>query len=315
MSRTWSAIRVRALPFLVVIAFWIALLALIISDQFPTLIETLPEPSLKVTALLGDTFGAFSALMAAFAAVGAVMALSEQRRAVKRQMFVSTLIAMLERLQQTIADTDFFVVEKVVNADGTFDEKAVASQSGQSAFYEISQELRLYVTENFLPDMSDEAKKGLAILLYKGFYQDYKDDLGHFFRQLYHIVKYIDESDDDEAGRFLKIVRASLSNAQLLLLAYNSISGEGRIKFSELITRHSFLHNLSFEEDELGRIERSMIIERLTSKALISDTQKIDELNPAYIEREKQNTLAKEHLRNFLNSRGLSINYGIRWMN
>lgn len=187
MSRTWSARTGRVLPFLIVLAFWSALLLLASSAWFDDTTRELSEESLRVSALLGDTFGVFSALMAAFAAVGAVMALSEQRRAVKRQMFVSTLIAMLERLQQTIADTDFFVVESITNRDGTVDEKTVTSQSGQSAFYEISQELRLYITENFLLDMDDAAKKGLLVLLYRGFYEDYKDDLGHFFRQLYHI--------------------------------------------------------------------------------------------------------------------------------
>ena len=29
--------------------------------------------------------------------------------------------------------------------------------------------------------MGPEAKKGLAVLLYPGFYEGYKDDLGHFF--------------------------------------------------------------------------------------------------------------------------------------
>lgn len=271
--------------------------------------------SLKKSALLGDTFGAFSALMAAFAAVGAILALSEQRHAVKRQMFVTTIVAMLDRLQQTIEDTDFFVIEETQNEDGTVDEKAVASQNGQSAFYEISQELRLYVSENFIDGMSVEAKKGLAILLYRGFYEDYKDDLGHFFRQLYHIFRYIDEIGDEEKHRFVKIVRASLTNAQLLLLAYNVIAGEGRIKFARYISEYSLLHNLGFEDDELGVIERALIIERLGPSALISSTEEPDRLRADFISRENANALAKEHLREFLNRNGLSINYGVQWRN
>lgn len=136
-----------------------------------------------------------------------------------------------------------------------------------------------------------------------------------FFDNYITFVKYIDESDDDERERFLKIVRASLTNAQLLLIAYNVIAGEGRVKFAHLITRHSFLHNLGFEEDDLGRIERSLIIERLGDRALTSKSQQTDALDPSFIAREKQNALAKSHLRNFLNERGLSIDYGIRWQN
>jgi hypothetical protein len=188
VSLTWKKKRYRALPFLAVIAIWAALLWYLSSSHFVSQLDVFSQNSLEKSALLGDTFGAFSALMAAFAAVGAVMALAEQRHAVKRQMFVTTLLAMLGRLQQTIEDTDFFVIEATQNEDGTVDERTVASQSGQSAFYELSQELRLYISENFIDGMNVAAKKGLAILLYRGFYEDYKNDLGHFFRQLYHII-------------------------------------------------------------------------------------------------------------------------------
>lgn len=230
-------------------------------------------------------------------------------------MFVTTIVAMLDRLQQTIADTDFFVVQSVQNEDGTVDERTVASQSGQSAFYEISQELRLFISENFIAGMGPEAKKGLAVLLYPGFYEGYKDDLGHFFRQLYHIFRYIDEAGDDEQERFVKIVRASLTNAQLLLLAYNVIAGEGRIKFSKYISDYSILHNLGFEDDELGDIERALVIERLGQSALVSRTENQDRLQANFLAREMANAHAKQELRDFLNSNGLSISYGVKWRN
>lgn len=253
--------------------------------------------------------------MAAFAAVGAILALSEQRHSVERQMFVTTLVAMLDRLQQTVQDTDFFVVESTENLDGTIEERIADSQTGQSAFYEISQEMRLYVIENFLPEMTDDVKKGLIVLLYRGFYDDYKDSLGHFFRQLYHIVKYIDEFGGSDTSRFIKIVRASLTNAQLLLLSYNVIAGEGRVKFSNYITKYSLLHNLSFEQDDLGRVEKRLIVERLGERALVSQSEIEDRFDERFIKRENENALAKEGLRRFLNERGYSINYGIPWRN
>ena len=315
MLLTWIKRRLRYGWFPLVFLVWTLLLWLTSTKHFDGWLANLSRESLEKSGFLGDTFGAFSALMAAFAAVGAILALAEQRHAVKRQMFVTTIVAMLDRLQQTIEDTDFFVIESIQNDDGTVDEKAVASQNGQSAFYEMSQELRLYISENFIDGMSPEAKKGLAVLLYRGFYEDYKDDLGHFFRQLYHIIRYIDEVGDEEKERFIKIVRASLTNAQLLLLAYNVIAGEGRIKFSRYIAQYSLLHNLGFETDELGLIERELITERLGSRALVSQSEQPDRLRRDFLNRERANALAKESLRDFLNRNGLSINYGVQWRN
>ena len=315
MSLIWQKRNLRFGWFPLVFLAWIFLLWLLSTTTFAVSLENFPLKSLTKSALLGDTFGAFSALMAAFAAVGAILALTEQRHAVKRQMFVTTIVAMLDRLQQTIEDTDFFVIESVQNDDGTVDERAVASQSGQSAFYEISQELRLYISENIIDGMGFEARKGLAILLYRKFYEDYKDDLGHFFRQLYHIFRYIDEVGDDEKERFVKIVRASLTNAQLLLLSYNVIAGEGRVKFARYISKYSILHNLGFEADELGEIEYSLVVTRLGKSALISSTEESDKLQRDFIDREMANTRSKEKLREFLNRNGLSINYGVQWRN
>ena len=315
MSAVWRRRRHRGALFLIVFVVWLLLLWFTTSEPFKVATSLISENNLKKSALLGDSFGVFSALMAAFAAVGAILALTEQRNAVKRQMFVTTLVAMLERLQQTIEDTDFFVIEATQKADGTVDERTVEAQTGQSAFYEIAQELRLYITENFLPKMPSEARKGLMVLLYRGFYEDYKDDLGHFFRQLYHIIRYIDESDDEEKYRFIKVVRASLSNAQLLLLAYNVISGEGRIKFANYISKYSLLHNLGFEDDDLGRLERALIIERLGEQSIVSRSEETDRHDAAFLAREQANALAKGHLREFLVKNRLSINYGVKWQN
>lgn len=294
---------------------WIAIFWVLRTPVAAEFLSGFDNNRLETSAKLGDTFGAFSALMAAFAALGAILALAEQRAAVRRQMFISTLTAMLDRLQQTIADTDYFVVQANENSDGTVEEQLVETQSGQSAFYEISQELRFFIKENTIEGMRREEIEGLIVLLYPGFYESYKHDLGHFFRQLYHIVKYVHESGDNEKERFIKIVRASLTNAQLLLLAYNVIAGEGRVKFSFYIERYSLLHNLGFEIDDLGSAEESLIRDRLGEKALVSDTQKQDRLKKEFLDRERRNSFAKTQLRRFLDERGYQISPPVSWKN
>jgi len=72
---------------------------------------------------------------------------------------------------------------------------------------------------------------------------------------------------------------------------------------------------LGFEDDELGDIERALVIERLGQSALVSKTENQDRLQADFLAREMANAHAKQELRDFLNNNGLSINYGVKWRN
>lgn len=104
---------------------------------------------------------------------------------------------------------------------------------------------------------------------YKIMFEDYKNDLGNYFRTLYHIVKHVDETPFDykTKRKYTNIIRAQLSTYELALLFYNCLSNYGNKKFKPYIEtyqlvknmpkkilikeRHiSFYNNLVFEEDE-----------------------------------------------------------------
>ena len=70
-----------------------------------------------------------------------------------------------------------------------------------------------------------------------------------YFRHLYRIFKYIDESpliDDSERYDYSSIVRAQLSEYELLVLFYNAltINDNGEFKFKRLIEKYAILNNI-----------------------------------------------------------------------
>ncbi|RAI84432.1 putative phage abortive infection protein [Paenibacillus pabuli] len=88
---------------------------------------------------------------------------------------------------------------------------------------------------------------------YNNIYQENQSELGHYFRNLYHIIKLIDESAElendsdcelEERKKYIRIIRAQLSTDELLLLLYNSLTDEGS-KFHTLIIKYKLLNNLS----------------------------------------------------------------------
>lgn len=75
--------------------------------------------------------------------------------------------------------------------------------------------------------------------------------LGHYFRNLYQIIKYIDEYphiEDSAKERYMKLLRGQLSSPELTLLYLNCIdlSVDGG-EFRELVIKYSLLQALPFK--------------------------------------------------------------------
>lgn len=87
---------------------------------------------------------------------------------------------------------------------------------------------------------------------YQRFYEQSQSDVGHYFRNLYHVVKYVKESDVidgyEKKKFYTNLVRAQLSSFELLLLFYNCLSKYGYIKFKPLIEEYEFLENMPVSE-------------------------------------------------------------------
>jgi hypothetical protein len=80
--------------------------------------------------------------------------------------------------------------------------------------------------------------------VYKSFF-DYKETiLGHYFRNLYHIVKFVNNSNISNKREYTNILRAQLSVQELLLLHFNCLSQYGT-KFKPLVEEYSLLKNIS----------------------------------------------------------------------
>ncbi|MFN1217655.1 putative phage abortive infection protein [Chryseobacterium kwangjuense] len=87
-------------------------------------------------------------------------------------------------------------------------------------------------------------------------YSSVQTDFGHYFRNLYRIIKFIDETQfmEDEAKNFqnqykyTSMVRAQLSDYESLWLFYNCLSTNGKEKFKPYIEKFALFKNLPKEK-------------------------------------------------------------------
>jgi hypothetical protein len=105
---------------------------------------------------------------------------------------------------------------------------------------------------------TDEQKADINFTaeFYLRMFNVYQASLGHYFRTLYHVIKFVDESDalklenadadKNNRRRYTSLVRAQLSAFELELLFYNGISPYGE-KFKPLIEKYGLLENFNTE--------------------------------------------------------------------
>jgi len=83
---------------------------------------------------------------------------------------------------------------------------------------------------------------------YAEFFQTYQGDVGHYFRTLYNLIKFVDESKMENKRFYTNLVRAQLSSQELLMLFYNCLTPIGSEKFKPLVERYALLKSLPVDK-------------------------------------------------------------------
>lgn len=83
-------------------------------------------------------------------------------------------------------------------------------------------------------------------IIYTSMFNIFEPQLGHYFRNLYRIVKFVHESQfsDDVKRNYIGIIKAQLSSYELVMLLYNGLSEYGE-DFLPLMKQYNLLDNLN----------------------------------------------------------------------
>jgi len=234
---------------------------------------------------LGDTYGMTNALFSGLAFLGVIVAIFYQRAELQLQrkeleLTRNEIRGQREQLegqkeqmelqtasfnQQQFESTFFRMIElhnQIVNGI------IIEDLSGRACFHHFFKRL--------LVNVSNESKKGVSEMTrfeskevkamrqkkyddqvrktetiekaYELFFYATESALGHYFRNLYHILQFVNEDHPVAARRYTNILRAQLSTYELALLFYNCTVSLGRDgQFDVLIEKYGLLKNLGDE--------------------------------------------------------------------
>jgi hypothetical protein len=216
----------------------------------------------------GDSFGRLGALFAGLALIGAFVAAYFQWIALKEERESGRAEAVKSRFFQLVGS-----LQNAVNTTRR------GKDQGRQAMRKVLEDavkigkMTRTTIKKVVPDAERRADINQWFLFF--YHGEYAEDgtetrypagdlLGHLFRLTYHIVKYIDEAeaaDADDKKFYIRILRAHLSNPELVLLMYNAIADYGKEKMFKLIDDHDLLQNIDLKS--LPDVEDAMLFPSL----------------------------------------------------
>ncbi|SPZ53611.1 Uncharacterised protein [Serratia quinivorans] len=101
-------------------------------------------------------------------------------------------------------------------------------------------------TRSLIRNASDLKEVNVIGYSYEIFMKEYRYELGHYFRFVYNIFKFIDESivSDDDKLKYSKIIRAQLSDYELIIIFYSCLTWRGCVSFKVLVERYCLFDNI-----------------------------------------------------------------------
>ena len=203
------------------------------------------------TALLGDSFGILSAIMASIAALFAIRTYQTARRdseRSERRAAEPSFLNLIERRYEVLNRVRHVrVVQRPFSMPFEYERHTLEGQEALDGMAAILTTARRDRPEEALRTIFDG-------VIGEAF------GLSNYYRFTYHIIAYADRqfgepaligTKANPAYPYVRLLRAQLSESELVLIALNCLEGEGHAKFKALVEGYGLLHNMESADIDL----------------------------------------------------------------
>ncbi|PKO30811.1 MAG: hypothetical protein CVU36_07890 [Betaproteobacteria bacterium HGW-Betaproteobacteria-9] len=194
------------------------------------------------------------------------VALDAQNAVLTKQAFETTFFQMMILLNDLVRDmhvkVDYFELQEIAEL-----EKYEIESGGNFDNRQCIEALQKILLAEYLVNVTRGNYTQPAIeaidIEYGRFYKRYGHLVGHYFRTIYNILKFVDSGfiTDEQKKFYTNLVRAQLSKYELGLLFYNCLSRYGREKFLPLVVKYRLLKHL--ENGVLSNAEHRKLVKQL----------------------------------------------------
>lgn len=213
----------------------------------------------------GDAFGPLNTLMAGLAAAGAIGAYFSQKEELDRIKLEATIDRGLASKRDFEA-TFFNLIQLFRSTVDDIEVRDLFGENRATGRDAIQKILESHMGKPSGNIATDRAK-------YEKVYRNNRDDLGHYFRLFYQIVRFINESNMEDKALYIRILRATLSNGEIVILGLNCLHGGGRDKFKPLVEKYALLHNISSSSALAWQFNVGFLSPAFGDRDLVSDSK------------------------------------------
>ncbi|MRX64684.1 putative phage abortive infection protein [Maribacter luteus] len=180
----------------------------------------------------------------------------EQSETLKIQRFENTFFQLLSLHHELVDKLNFSKVSMVRNVSmekrevlsKAFEDLEIKMKYSNGIIGKNSTGAETYTDD---PPITKKVAEERMNKAYREFYfEDYKQILSHYFRNVYHIFKFIHKTELIEKSKkqfYASLVRAQLSSDELYLILYNSLHlGLGYPNFLFLVKEFEIMQNFDF---------------------------------------------------------------------
>ena len=223
----------------------------------------------ETRAQAGDTFGGITSLFSGLAFAGLIVTLWMQRHELRLQRLelaetraeLASQRGVMERqahhFERQALETTFFqrlqhfetIIDGIDRQYRDYDSmsgETTINVQGRDALERVARTMRRATLFDNLHNEAEITEDGWQDR-YNIIYEKLESDLGNYFRVLYNLLDYIDAQEgltDAEKYGYIKIIRASLSPDELLLIFYNVTSDYSSDRMKALVERYALLKHL-----------------------------------------------------------------------
>jgi hypothetical protein len=171
-------------------------------------------------------------------------ALDSQNSVLKKQSFEATFFQLINLLNDITGQIR--IIEVVPTTRGIFNEKHYDGRKAIEHLYNLLK--KNHLNKVIRGDFTDSDLVAIQNV-YDEFHEDNGHYIGHYFRTLYNILKYIDNLDLPRGDKkvYAGLLRAQLSNYELALLTYNCLSSHGNVKMLHYVLEYNILKHVDIE--------------------------------------------------------------------
>lgn len=256
---------------------------------------------LDVKGVFGDSWGMFTSIFSALGFGGVLVTLivqytalnearaeaEEQKKSIELQQFEDIFFRMLTIHTTIINDLDLRKKnDKNIMSTGRdtfqafyasykkrYDTTKLVVELGKNNYAYTDFIAHLSVKYN--KDLSHTDERSIIGFSFENFWDVYRADLGHYFRFLFNIFKFIEQShlNDSEQYKYARILRAQLSDYELIILFYNCLSYHGVERFKPIAEKYKIFDNLPYslvlKESHLGLYNKSAFGKRYEGNVMM----------------------------------------------